>query len=96
METDISTYFDFTADGLVVGKTDSGIRGLFGNTALDFLDDNDNKLRWLDANEGLGASELSIGIPDTDNDDNYLLRWRIYTAPEGRDEGAHLRFTRHT
>lgn len=96
METDISTYFDFTEDGLVVGKTDSGIRGLFGNTALDFLDDNDNKLRWLDANEGLGASELSIGIPDTDNDDNYLLRWRIYTAPEGVDEGAHLRFTRHT
>lgn len=96
IEGTLDTYFDFTADGLIVGKTDSGIRGRFGNTALDFIDDYNNRLRWLDANEGLGASQLSIGTADTDNDDNYLKRWRIFTAPEGTDDGAHLRFTRHT
>lgn len=96
IEGTLDTYFDFTADGLIVGKTDSGIRGRFGNTALDFIDDYNNRLRWLDANEGLGASQLSIGTADTDQDDNILKRWRIFTAPEGSDDGAHLRFTRHT
>ena len=96
IEGTLDTYFDFTADGLIVGKTDSDVRGRFGNTALDFIDEHDNRLRWLDANEGLGASQLSIGTADTDNDDNYLKRWRIFTAPEGSDDGAHLRFTRHT
>lgn len=96
IEGTLETYFDFTADGLIVGKTDSGVRGRFGNTALDFIDDYDNRLAWLDANEGLGASQLSIGTADTNNDDNYLKRWRIFTAPEGTDDGAHLRFTRHT
>ena len=99
IEGDIATYFDFTEDGLIIGKVGSetdNIRGRFGNTALDFIDVHKNRLRWLDAFEGLGASQLSIGTADTDNDDNYLKRWRIFTAPEGTDDGAHLRFTRHT
>ena len=96
IEGTLDTYFDFTADGLIVGKTDSDVRGRFGNTALDFIDEYKNRLRWLDAFEGLGASQLSIGTADTDDDDNYLKRWRIFTAPEGTDDGAHLRFTRHT
>lgn len=99
IEGDLATYFDFTEDGLIIGKVGSetdNIRGRFGNTALDFIDEHYNRLRWLDAFEGLGASQLSIGTADTDNDDNYLKRWRIFTAPEGTDDGAHLRFTRHT
>lgn len=96
VEDDLYTYFDFTQDGLYVGKSDSEVRGKFSNTALEFIDPNENRLAWLDANEGLGASSLSIGTADTDNDDNYLKRWRIFTAPEGTDDGAHLRFTRHT
>lgn len=99
IEGDLATYFDFTEEGLIIGKVGSetdNIRGRFGNTALDFIDQYKNRLRWLDAFEGLGASQLSIGTADTDDDDNYLKRWRIFTAPEGTDDGAHLRFTRHT
>ena len=80
----------------MVGKSDSDIRGVFGNSSLDFVDGNNNKLRWLSVNEGLGASELSIGTPDVGGTSNLKKRWRIYTAPEGADDGAHLRFTRHT
>lgn len=86
VEDDLYTYFDFTANGLVVGKSDSDIRGVFGNSSLDFVDQNGNRIAWLDANEGLGATELDVGDPDNDG-----LRWRIYTT----ENGEHLRFTRH-
>ena len=95
IENDLDTYFDFTRNGLVVGKSDSNIFGVFGNSSLDFVDGNNNRLAWLDANEGLGASELSVGTPDVGGTSNITKRWRIYTAPEGADDGAHLRFTRH-
>ncbi len=92
IEGTLDTYFDFTADGLIVGKSDSDVRGKFDNTSLQFIDQNDGRLRWLDAFEGLGATQLSIGTADTDQDDNYLKRWRIYAT----ESGEHLRFTRHT
>ena len=73
--TDISemhTYIDFDASGVTVGKSDSDVRGVFGNSSLDFIDQDNNKLAWLDADDGLGANGISLGDPS-----DATKRWQI-------------------
>lgn len=82
-----NTYFKFDNNGVTVGKSDSDIRGVFGNSSLDFIDSSDTKLAWLSTTEGLGATELSVGDATT-----ISKRWRIITS----EDGNHLRFTRHS
>ena len=82
----IQTVFEFTSAGLIIGKSGSIIKGIFDNDSLDFVDDQGHRLAWVDANDGLGGSQLSLG--DYNYPDN---RWRIFVT-EG---GEHLRITRH-
>lgn len=83
---ELQTYIQFDTNGITVGKSDSNIRGVFGNNSLDFVDEQGHKQAWLDASEGLGATQLSIG--DANSVSN---RWRIFVSADG----DHLRFTRH-
>lgn len=85
--TELHEYITFDASGVTVGKSDSDIRGVFGNNSLDFVDSNDTVLAWLSTEDGLGATELSVGDATTKN-----KRWRIITS----SDGSHLRFTRHS
>ena len=82
----LQTYIQLDANGVTVGKSDSNIKGVFGNSSLDFVDEQGNKQAWLDANEGLGAVQLSVGDANT-----ISKRWRIFATADG----DHLRFTRH-
>lgn len=82
----IETRFEFTNDGLIIGKSNSAIKSVFDNDSLDFIDDQQRKLAWIDAEDGLGGSQLSLGDADTSEN-----RWRIFVS----DSGDHLRFTRN-
>ena len=84
--SEMHTYFTFATDGLTVGKSDSDIKGVFGNTSLDFIDKQGNKLAWLSTSEGLGADGLSLGSA-TDT----AKRWKVVVSSDGNT----LRFTRH-
>ena len=81
------TYINFDANGVTVGKSDSNIRGVFGNNSLDFIDSSDTRLAWLSTEDGLGATEVTIGDPTTQN-----KRWRLIVS----DDGSHFRITRHS
>lgn len=83
---DLSAWFQYDSDGLTIGKEASDIKLELSNDELAFTDDDDNKLAWLDADEGLGATGLSIGSATTKSN-----RWRVFT----RGNGSHLTFTRH-
>ena len=88
MENQLSTWVTLDANGVTIGKSDSNIKGVFGNTSLSFVDENDVKHAWIDAEEGLGATQITLGDPDPNNIQN---RWRIFVSADGN----HLRFTRH-
>lgn len=85
----VDTMIRESGDGIAIGKSGNKIEGRFDNDSLDFVDtqDNDKKLAWVDANEGLGGSALAVGDPS-----NIGNRWRIFT----RQSGTHLTFTRHS
>lgn len=85
----VSTMIRESGDGIAIGKSGNKIEGRFDNDSLDFVDtqNNDNRLAWVDANEGLGGSALAVGDPS-----NIGNRWRIFT----RQSGTHLTFTRHS
>lgn len=88
--SEMHTYFTFGPGGLTIGKSGTGgseIFGVFSNTSLDFVDANDTKLAWLDATDGLGAPEISIG-----NVNNVSERWHLRTS----ENGDHLFFLRRT
>lgn len=82
----LETYISSTPAGVTVGKSNSDIRGVFGNTALNFYDRNDTLLAWLSALEGLGAVELSVGDATQKS-----KRWRLIVS----EDGNHFRITRH-
>jgi len=84
---ELHEYITFDQNGVTVGKSGSDIRGVFGNDSLDFVDTNDNLLAWLSTDEGLGATEVSIG-----NATDITKRWRIRTS----ESGDHLFFLRRT
>jgi len=74
----IGTYINFDANGVTVGKSDSEVRGVFGNDSLDFVNQSEQRLAWIDATEGLGATELSLGDPNTISN-----RWRVLVSEDG-------------
>lgn len=76
-------------DGIAIGLQGNKIEGRFDNDSLDFVDtyNDDARLAWVDANEGLGGSALAVGDPTEATN-----RWRIYT----RQSGLHLTFSRHS
>lgn len=76
------------ANGVTVASENSNIKGVFGDSSLDFLDASNTRQAWIDTDEdGLGAKQLSLGDPDVPGN-----RWRIFTSADGN----HLRMTRHT
>lgn len=82
----LQTAITVDINGVTISKSDSDIRGVFGNDSLEFLNADDDVLAWISGSEGLGASQLSLGDPETPGN-----RWRIFTS----EDGQHLRFTRH-
>lgn len=83
----LQTVITLDANGVTVGKSDSDIRGVFGNNSLDFIDSSDTRLAWLSTEDGLGATEISIGDATTKN-----KRWRLIVS----EDGSHFRITRHS
>jgi phage minor structural protein len=80
------TNIGFDANGVTVGNSASAVRGVFGNSSLDFIDKSNTRLAWLDADEGLGASQVSIGDPTSK-----ALRWNLKVSKDGK----HFRIFRH-
>ena len=78
-----------TGQGVIVSNPGSSVRGVFGNDALEFIDNSsgsDTVQAWIGA-DGLGGRELNVGDPNT-----LAKQWRIITSTDG----SHLRFTRHS
>ena len=76
-------------NGVTVKKSNSTVRGVFGNTELDFIDSSsgsDITQAWI-GKDGLGGRELNVGDPNTQAN-----QWRIFAS----SDGSHLRFTRHS
>lgn len=85
---EVHTMIREDANGIAIGKTGNRIEGRFDNDSLDFIDtQTNNNLAWVDASDGLGGSQLSVGDANTASQ-----RWRIFT----RQDGSHLTFTRHS
>ena len=83
----IQTAVTVDINGVTVSKSDSNIKGVFGATSLEFQNADGDVLAWVSGtDQGLGASQLSLGDPETPGN-----RWRIFAS----DDGDHLRFTRH-
>lgn len=82
----IKTYITAGSDGLTIAKSNSQIKSQFTNSSLDFTNNSNTKLAWVDAEDGLGGEQLSVGSATVQGN-----RWRIFTT----DNGTHLRFTRH-
>lgn len=84
---ELSTAVTVDINGVSISKSNSDIKGVFGNSSLDFVNGNGDKLAWISAqDDGLGAAQLSLGDPTLATN-----RWRIYAT----SDGTHLRMTRH-
>lgn len=83
----LETYISATQRGLEIGRNTDDVTAVLGNSELGFYNNSDKKLAWLNTDDGLGASAVSIGDPNTQAN-----RWRVVT----RQNGSHLTFTRHT
>lgn len=84
---ELTTAVTVDINGVTVGKSNSDIKGVFGNSSLDFVNGNGDRLAWISAeDDGLGANELSLGDPTS-----AAKRWRIAVS----DDAKHLRITRH-
>ena len=90
----MTTYISRTANGLVIGKIPEGegsandnIRMELSNTALNFINKDDEVLAKLDANEGLVAAKLAVGSPTEGN-----KRWQFIVWG---DNNTHLRIAKH-
>lgn len=81
----VNTNITFGNTGITIGRSDSNIRGVFSNTSLDFIDQSDKKVAWLDADDGLGASGISLGDPSDSS-----KRWEIVP----NETADHLYFIR--
>ena len=85
--TTLETYIGAISRGLEIGRNTDDVKAVLGNNELAFYDKGNTKLAWLNSDEGLGATGLSIGNATTANQ-----RWRVFT----RQNGSHLTFTRHS
>jgi hypothetical protein len=74
----LQTYITMDISGITIGKNDSDIRGRFTNTSLDFINGNDERKAWVDADVGLGGKSLALGDP-TDID----KQWRFVVSDDG-------------
>lgn len=89
----VTTYIKRTADGLEIGlksddeDVDTTIRMQLTNESLNFINNDDEILASLDANEGLVASKLAVGSP-TEGD----KRWQFIVWG---DNNTHLRIAKH-
>lgn len=74
-------------NGVTVGRQNAAVKGVFGNSSLEFQNLSGTPLAWLssDASEGLGVDLIQIGSHDTRNQ-----RWIIKT----NSDGSRLSFTR--
>lgn len=79
----LDTWFDFTSNGLYIGQSGDDIRALYSNNGVEFVDTNNLKLAWLNTDDGLGATQISIGDPNSQN------RWRWV------QNGDYSWFTKH-
>ena len=79
----LDTWFDFSGNGLYIGRSSDEIRALYSNNGVEFVDTNNLKLAWLNTDDGLGASQISIGDPSDTS------RW------QWKQNGAYSWFTRH-
>lgn len=86
VDNQLSTWVRVDGTGITIAKSDSNVKAVFTNTSLDFKDTDNNKLAWLDASEGLGATKISVGDPNSSAN-----RWSMIVSADGN----HLRFTRH-
>lgn len=75
---ELETYITLDANGITVGKSDSNIKGVFGNTSLDFVDEQGIRHAWVDADEGLGGAKISVGDPN-----NAANRWKVTVSADG-------------
>ena len=81
-----SEYFDFTANGLLIGREGSDIKGRYGDSGIAFINASNTELAWLNTGDGLGAPKITIGADSTTTN-----RWQWITSADG----SHSRFTRH-
>lgn len=90
---EVTTYIQRTADGLEIGlksedpDVDTTIRMQLTNESLNFINNNDEVLASLDAQEGLVASKLAVGSPTEGN-----KRWQFIVWG---DNNTHLRIAKH-
>jgi len=85
--SELTSVITIDINGVTVAASDSDIQGVFGNDSLEFQDADGNVLAWISGeDDGLGASQLSLGDPETPGN-----RWRIFVSADGK----HLTFTRH-
>jgi phage minor structural protein len=85
--TNLQSGVTIGTDTVTIGRNDSNIRSVFGNSALLFVDTSGNRIVWLSTDDGLGAGSLSIG-----SETNSAQRWRI--VPWG-DGNTHLKIFKH-
>lgn len=85
--TNLQSGVTIGTDTVTIGRNDSNIRSVFGNSALLFVDTSGNRIAWLSTDDGLGAGSLSIG-----SETNSAQRWRI--VPWG-DGNTHLKIFKH-
>ena len=83
----LETYIRGTSRGVEIGDTASEVTAVYGSNEMAFYNKANTKLAWLNTDDGLGASALSIGDATTASN-----RWRVFT----RQNGSHLTFSRHS
>lgn len=84
--SEMHEYFKFELDGLHVSNSGSDIEGVFGNSSLNFTDGT-NTLAWVDATDGMGATQLSLGDAT-----QQTKRWMIKPSADAN----HLFFLRRS
>lgn len=84
-----SSFMDYNAstNTITLGNSDSDIQMELDNDSLDFVNKSQERKAWVDANDGLGASALSLG-----NSQDVSKRWNFKVS----DDGKHLSITRHS
>lgn len=91
---EVTTYIQRTADGLEIGlksedpDVDTTVRMQLTNESLNFINNDNEILASLDAQEGLVASKLAVGSP-TEGDKRWqFIVWGV--------DNTHLRIAKHT
>ena len=81
----VNSWFTF-GSSLTIGNSESDIQAVLDNDSLDFTDGT-NRLAWVDATDGMGATQLSLGDATSPQ-----KRWLIRPSADAN----HLFFLRRT